>query len=148
MNPRSTPLRYPGQAETLEARFALRVGAMLSEHSDTLPHDVSERLKFARGKALERAAQLRQLSQATQVVAMGPSSLALGSSPGPRWLRLVSILPLLALIAGLILIQDQNTEAQIQAAADVDVDLLGDDLPPSAYRDAGFVEFLKTPRDR
>jgi hypothetical protein len=147
VNPRSTSIHHPGQAETLEARFALRVGALLSESSDTLPHDVTERLKFARGKALERAAQWRQLSQANQVVGVGQSSLALGNGPGPRWLRLVSILPLLALIAGLILIQDQNTEAQIQAAADVDVDLLGDDLPPSAYRDAGFVEFLKTPRD-
>jgi hypothetical protein len=25
--------------------------------------------------------------------------------------------------------------------------LLADDLPPAAYNDAGFVEFLKSPRD-
>ena len=147
MNPRSTPSQFHGQAETLEARFALRVGAMLSRSSDNLPHDVSERLKFARGKALERAAQARQLSRASQVVSTGGAALALGGQHNPAWLRLASLLPLLALVAGLILIQDRNSEAQIQAAADVDVDLLGDDLPPSAYRDAGFVEFLKTPRN-
>jgi hypothetical protein len=32
-------------------------------------------------------------------------------------------------------------------AAEIDSALLADDLPPKAYSDAGFVEFLKTPRE-
>jgi hypothetical protein len=73
--------------------------------------------------------------------------LALGST-GPRrspwWLRLASALPLFALVAGLLLIQESNTRAQIRAAAEIDAALLADDLPPSAYSDPGFGEFLKT----
>jgi hypothetical protein len=33
------------------------------------------------------------------------------------------------------------------AAAEVDTALLADTLPPEAYRDPGFVEFLKTAED-
>jgi Protein of unknown function (DUF3619) len=33
---------------------------------------------------------------------------------------------------------------QVQAAADVDMALLSDDLPPAAYTDPGFEEFLRT----
>ena len=50
---------------------------------------------------------------------------------------------LLALVAGLMLIQSENTQRQIAAAVEVDTDLLLDELPPSAYSDPGFVEFLK-----
>ena len=51
------------------------------------------------------------------------------------------------LIAGLVLIQHAQTEAQISIAAEIDADLLSDDLPPKAYIDAGFVEYLKLPKD-
>ena len=55
------------------------------------------------------------------------------------------MLPLLALVGGLVLIQHSQTRAQIRTAAEVDAALLADDLPPAAYGDDGFVEFLKTP---
>jgi hypothetical protein len=50
-----------------------------------------------------------------------------------------------ALIGGLLLIDHLQTNEQIAAAAEVDAALLSDSLPPDAYSDAGFVEFLKTP---
>ncbi len=62
-------------------------------------------------------------------------------------MKLGSALPILALAVGLFLIQHLHTQAQIQAAAQIDVELLSDDLPPEAYNDAGFVEFLKSPND-
>ena len=55
------------------------------------------------------------------------------------------MLPLVALVGGLVLIQDWQTRAQISVAAEVDAALLADDLPINAYRDPGFVEFLKAP---
>ena len=72
-----------------------------------------------------------------------------GSSPerGRWWLRLGSLLPLLLLVAGLLLIGHLHEQSQISAAAEIDADLLADDLPPGAYTDAGFAEFLKAPRD-
>ena len=45
----------------------------------------------------------------------------------------------------LIAIDEWHESAQIQAAAEVDSALLSDPLPPDAYRDPGFLEFLKAP---
>jgi hypothetical protein len=53
--------------------------------------------------------------------------------------------PLLVLVAGLMLISQWTVREQVLAAADVDTVLLSDDLPPDAYADPGFTEFLKSP---
>lgn len=134
-------------------RFGARVAAGLSERSADLPHDVSERLRFAREQALARAAQARAARTAAStarpaVVQMG-ATLALGG--GPRggaggsglWQKLVSALPLLALAAGLLLMQRGQVHQQIVAAAEVDTALLSDRLPPAAFSDPGFTEFLR-----
>ena len=77
-------------------------------------------------------------------------SAVLGGGPGfdatPWWLRLGSLVPLALLLAGLMLIDSRYTRSQIDAAAEVDAAILADDLPPEAYRDQGFVEFLRTAR--
>jgi hypothetical protein len=49
------------------------------------------------------------------------------------------------LTAGLVLIERLNNHEQIYAAAEIDAVLLADELPPSAYSDPGFGEFLKLP---
>lgn len=135
----------PIAADVRDARFGLRVAALLSEQSEQLPHDVSERLKVARQQAI--SARRRPVAVAGTAVRHQGATLTLGGGSEPRWLRWVSVLPLLALVAGLFLIQYEHRQELIEVAADVDAALLGDDLPPAAYRDAGFVEFLKTPRD-
>lgn len=142
----SNILALPAALDALEARVAYRVAGRLSERANALDGDVAERLRFAREKALERAQAARGAS--TQVVvASGPSGAGVLGSSGGWWVKFGSVLPLIALAAGLLLIQHLHTEAQISAAAEIDAELLADDLPPAAYSDAGFVEFLKTPRD-
>ncbi len=147
MNPPPSATAGTAAAAVLEARFGLRVASMLSEHSEQLPHDLRERLKFAR----EQAIRQMQASRAAAPAAAGGvrlgNALSLFGGEGPRWLRWVSVLPLLALVGGLFLIQYEHSKVQIEVAADVDAALLADDLPPAAYRDAGFIEFLKTPRN-
>jgi Protein of unknown function (DUF3619) len=139
-------LALPAALDALEARVAYRVAGRLSERANSLDGDVAERLRFAREKALERAQAARSAS--TQVVvASGSSGAGVLGSSGGWWVKFGSVLPLIALAAGLLLIQHLHTEAQIAAAAEIDAELLADDLPPAAYSDAGFVEFLKTPRD-
>ncbi|RRS03061.1 DUF3619 family protein [Aquabacterium soli] len=64
--------------------------------------------------------------------------------PTPWIWRLASALPAVALVAGLWGVGDWTRHEQVQAAADVDMSLLTDDLPPSAYADPGFEEYLKT----
>ena len=141
----------PGGMEALQARFALRVASRLSEGARELPHDISERLKSAREQALEAARQARRLETAgaTDTVANGGGTLVLGGR-GRRadwWLKLASLAPVVALVAGFIAIDRLHTNSQIKAAAEIDAALLADDVPPAAYSDPGFVEFLKTPRD-
>lgn len=131
--------------DALEARIGLRLAARLSEGVDTMDADLSERLRFAREMALERARAVRA-AESRPAVAVGASGAAVLGGGG-WWIKLGSILPLVALAAGLFLIQYMHSEAQIETAAEIDAELLADDLPPAAYNDAGFVEFLKSPRD-
>ena len=51
-------------------------------------------------------------------------------------------MPLCLLVAGLLLIQHGQWYEQILAAAEVDTALLSDNLPPAAYGDPGFSEYL------
>ncbi len=146
---RQTSVLPPTAAAVAEARFGLRVAAALSEQGNALPHDLSERLKFARHQALKRRLQPARVTAAAAAPALQPQgrTLALFGGGGGGWMRFASLLPLVALVVGLVAIQHQHSSAQIREAADIDAELLGDDLPPDAYRDAGFVEFLKTPQE-
>ena len=111
--------------------------------SSPVPHDIEQRLRFARERALAEARLARtQAAQARQWVRSG-SALALA---GPAWWqRAASVLPLFVLLAGLVFIQQMKSEGQIDAAAEIDLVLLSDELPPDAYSDPGFGEFLRRP---
>lgn len=139
--PSRDTLRVP--REVLEARVAGRVTARLNQATDALPHDVTERLRFARERALAHAQHGRRVAaaQAGMVVASGRQAALAGP---PTWgLRLASLLPLLLLVLGLALIQQHVQDEQIRVAADIDSALLADDLPPDAYTDPGFQEYLR-----
>ena len=130
-------------ADALQRRVARRLTALLSESADDLPHDIAERLRFGRERAL--AAARHQRRQEATVVASTVSAsgrTAVMAGPPSVWLRLASALPLVVLVAGLVLIQQHHDLEQINAAAEIDSALLADELPPAAYRDPGFTEFL------
>lgn len=142
----------PAELDARVTRFGLRIAAGLTESNAALPHDVAERLRFAREQALERAAQARTAATAktapsANVVQMG-ATLALGGGPrgrgnGGLWAKLVSALPLALLLGGLLLMQQGQFNQQIAAQAEVDTALLSDNLPPAAFSDPGFAEFLR-----
>lgn len=138
------------QPEVLQDRYALRIAAALTRQMQLQPrHDIDERLRFAREAALARARELRRTAQAPAALAAGGAAALLPGGAGdgtPWWLRLSALLPLAVLAAGLLLIDRHYEQSQIDAAVEVDVALLVDDLPPEAYRDPGFVEFLKSAR--
>lgn len=144
---------YTAEAATgLEARFGLRVASSLTSLGESTGHDISERLRVAREQALERARMSRRAvvsttATASQVVGVSASGTAVLGGPSMWWNRLASAVPLLTLVIGLVLIDQWHDRAQIDAAADVDSALLADDLPPNAYSDPGFVEFLNSSRE-
>ena len=126
-------------------RFGRAVAARLSAGTDELPHDVTERLRAAR----VRAVQLRKKAAASPVVVgRGRSaSLALEGEEISFWSRIGSVLPLLVLAAGLVLIHSVQGDRRASELAEVDQALLTDDLPPAAYADPGFVQYLKSGRE-
>ena len=133
--------------ETLQLRFALRVASSLSERCEEINPDISERLRFARERALTRAATARSSEINSPVGVSRSGGLLLGRTGAGWWLKLGSLVPVVALVVGLVQIQRWQDFAQISVAAEVDAALLADNLPPVAYGDAGFAEFLKTPRE-
>ena len=105
-----------------------------------LPHDIAERLRAAR----VRAVAARRISS-VQVQANGTLTLG-GGRDGLNPLGwLASALPLVALVVGLVTIKHLQDERRALELADIDTALLTDDLPPSAYTDPGFMRFLKMP---
>jgi hypothetical protein len=124
-------------------QFGQRVVARLAAGTAELPHDISERLRAARVQALSRR-KLSSLQSASSVsVSGGQASLGFGDEVFGLWNRIAAALPLLALAAGLVTIHVVQNERRASDLAEVDAALLTDDLPPSAYADPGFVQFLK-----
>ena len=128
--------------EILQERFGLRVAARLSAGLD-LPFDVSERLRAARVRAVARRKLV--LIHQPSVLHNGGGSAVLGQGGDGLnlWSRIASFLPLLVLIVGLMVITVVQNESGAKEVAEVDAALLTDDLPPAAYTDPGFLQFLK-----
>ncbi len=132
----------PTGTQRLHDQFGRRVAARLSADEQQLPHDVAERLRAARVRAVSqrkaetvaRPARGYTLAGAGRLVEEG-----LGF-----WGRLASALPVVVLAAGLVAIHLVQNELRATEVAEVDAALLTDDLPPAAYADPGFVQFLKS----
>ncbi|MBD8049019.1 DUF3619 family protein [Limnohabitans radicicola] len=116
----------------------------LTRHSSDLPHDVSERLRFARQQAM--AVRKPDMAPALLGIRQSNGSLTLAGPPSEGlnlWNILGSALPLIALVAGLVTVSWINRENTVAELAAVDSALLVDELPPAAYTDPGFAQFLK-----
>ncbi len=135
------------QAEAAAERFALRVATRLSSGADELPYDISERLRASRMQALakrKKVAAPAHIAAPVIVNGGGSATLGRGGEGGGWWSALVSAVPLMALVVGLVVINIAQDEDSANDLAEVDAALLTDDLPPAAYADPGFVQFLKT----
>jgi hypothetical protein len=122
------------------------ITSRLDDAARQLPHDVSERLKVARILALEKRRQT-QLRVAPTIVTVGSSmALQIGDGLRGKWRLLGAWLPLLVLVAGLVTIDFVQDDFRAQEIADVDVQLLTDDLPPDAFTDPGFAQYLRLNR--
>lgn len=131
------------QIQLLQDRFGLRVTARLSEAACDLPYDISERLRAARVQALGNR-KIAVRSTATSVaVSADSTTLTFGGEHLSWWDRVAAAIPLLALVVGLIAINIIQNDNRANEIAEIDVALLSDDLPPSAYTDPGFAQFLK-----
>ena len=135
------------RADVLQDRFGLKTAAYLSSGSADLPHDISARLSAARAQAVSTR-KIAKTQSATAVLTTGSSAaLTWGSEDGLGWWgRIGSVLPIIALAVGLLVISSIQDDNRTQELAEVDSALLTDVLPPAAFADPGFVQYLKTAR--
>lgn len=132
---------WPGP---LQEQFGRAVGRRLSAGTDELPYHVTERLRAARTQAL---ASRKVEAAAPHVVGNGHgAALSLGKRGFGFWQQVGSVVPLVVLVGGLFLINTVLNERRASEVAEVDAALLTDALPPAAYADPGFVQFLKSGR--
>jgi len=131
------------QNELALDRFALRITARLSDATNELPYDISERLRAARVQALGKR-KITAINTAFSVSASGnAASLTFGNEHLSWWDRVATAIPLLVLALGLIAINIIQNDNHANEIAEIDSALLTDDLPPTAYTDPGFAQFLK-----
>jgi len=134
---------YQYQNQLAQDRFGLRIAARLSDAADDLPYDISERLRAARAQALGKRKVSITRTATSVAVSGGAATLTFGNEYLSWWDRVVAALPLLALVLGLITISIIQNDNRTTELAEIDAALLTDDLPPTAYTDPGFAQFLK-----
>lgn len=128
-----------------EDMFGKRVTTRLAESEDQLPHDITERLRAARVQAVEKRKQVLLQNSTVLFPHDHSGSLSMGQAGGHTswWNKLGAAGLLLILAAGLMIINVIQDDMGAQELADIDTAILTDDLPPAAYVDAGFAQFLK-----
>jgi Protein of unknown function (DUF3619) len=133
-------------AFTPQDQIGMRMAALLDQHTKQLPYDISERLRAARTRALAagraKRAELITVSDA-QIQSNGTVRLPFQSSTHDIYKLLASFIPLVCLAAGLMLLYDFHNNQAAMELAEIDSALLIDDLPPQAYADPAFFDFLK-----
>lgn len=137
-------------AEAADA-YARRVAAHLTHGNADLPYDITERLRAARMQALARRKRpmietVRHAEAATQIQASGHSASlsGWGGEGGNWWRALISAIPVAAMVIGVFVVNTEQDATITHEIAEVDAALLTGDLPPAAYTDPGFAQFLKT----
>jgi hypothetical protein len=135
------------RADILQDRFGLKTSSYLSAGAADLPYDISERLRAARVQAVSKRKVAKTQTSGSVIGAGGSAALTWGSEDGLSWwARIGSVLPLIALVVGLLVINSIQNDNRAQEVAEVDVALLTDELPPEAFSDPGFVQYLKITR--
>lgn len=135
------------RTDILQDRYGLKTASYLSAGAADLPYDISERLRAARAQAVAVRRIARVQASATPAGTGVGSVLTWGSDEGfSLWNRIGSVLPLVALVIGLLTINSLQNDNFAQELAEVDSALLTDELPPDAFSDPGFVQFLKATR--
>lgn len=130
--------------EALQDRFALRTVSHLASGTTDLPHEITERLRAARFQAVA-SRKIAKTQIANQVLIQGNSAALTwgGDESAQRWSRVIAFASVVLLVVGLLFINIVQRDNRAQELADVDVALLTDTLPPAAFFDPGFAQFLK-----
>jgi hypothetical protein len=133
--------------KTKDLNLAYKLRHALDESANNLPDKTSERLSSARNIALSRKKpEFEQTVSAPRLIAAGHGNGMHSSFQADTWFswlgRMGVVVPLAALVFGLMGLFQYEKHQQIIEAATIDAEVLTDDLPLSAYLDHGFDAFL------
>ncbi len=135
------------RAEIAQDRFAFKATSYLSAANADLPHDISERLRAARVQAVAKRKITKPQTATSLNTSGGSASLTWGNAEGMGfWGWAGSFMPLVMLVVGLLVIDSIQSDNRALEIAEVDAALLVDDLPPAAFSDPGFLQYLKVNR--
>lgn len=119
-----------------EERYAYRVRQALNHGLKDIPPAASRRLEAARHLAMSR-----QKQPTAQLATAGHGSLSLRFGTNTPYLK--QALAILALIVGMWIAFYWQSVQYITELEEVDSALLSDDIPPEAFMDNDFFEWLK-----
>jgi hypothetical protein len=131
----------PLLSEAAEFYFGQKITQQLTLSSGALPHDITARLRVARMNAVQVVRQQRQQLAGSKTSVQGDTGVLSGESLG-WWGRFATLIPAVLLALGLLVIAGAHDQTRVLESARVDLALLTDDLPPSAYSDPGFIRFV------
>jgi hypothetical protein len=120
------------------------ISRRLNEHAADLPHDITERLRVARMQALSQRKPEPLRIFVPHLATPGGPGMGNSEEGLNLWSRIASVLPIILLLLGLATIHIFQNENRANEIAQLDAELLIDDLPPAAYTDPGFLIFLKS----
>ena len=115
-----------------ELHLAFKIKQHLNQSLRAVPADKSERLRAARERALAR----QRKGSGAKLVAAGGFQFV-----NSEWIG--HLVPLTVLAAGLIGISYWHQSNRAEENADIDMQMLVDELPPQAYADKGFGVWIK-----
>ena len=136
--------------------FGQRIAARLNKGLDDIHPDISQRLRFAREQAVSKSAALGRTAPTkatgvrgynTALGYAGQSNTGNGDDGHQEWnwaARMACTFAMLfAFGATLVAIEQHAQTDRAREVAEVDTAILTDDLPPDAYLDSGFAQFLR-----
>lgn len=120
--------------------FARRLVARLDE--DALDHAITERLRAAR----VRAVAARQIEPLPHMKINGATATLRGATS--RWGNAIALFASAVVVAAIYWGGELQQEAYDQDVAEQDARMLTDELPPAAWVDPGFVEYIRSKSER
>jgi len=128
-------------------QLGMRMAALLEQGNQHLAYDITERLRAARTRAVS-ASRIKQTDYSTvtdaQLQSNGSLRMPFHNKTQEIYKLLVSFIPLICLAVGLMFLYDFHNNQAALEMAEIDSALLVDDLPPHAYTDPAFIDFLKS----
>lgn len=127
---------------TKQLNFAYKVRHALNENLDNLPASTTQRLAAARNLALSKKKKDSPLRAFVSQNAFAGCIGGFFNEPF-SWLgRMGLAVPVIVLVVGLVGIYQSEQQQRISETAEIDVMVLADELPLSAYLDHGFNAYL------